>query len=319
MRAIRVSAFGGPEVLRLQEVDDPRPGPGQVVVRLHAAGVNPVETYVRAGAYASTPTLPYTPGSDGAGEVEAVGRGAPFEPGARVFTSGSLSGTYAEKALCEASQVHHLPTSVSFEQGAALGVPYATAYRSLFQRARARPGEVVLVHGASGGVGTAAVQMARAHGCVVVGSAGSEAGRALVLREGAHHAVDHGTPEHLKEALERLDKPGFDVIVEMLANRNLGHDLGALARGGRVIVVGSRGSVEINPRDLMGRDASVLGMVLFNASDEERASIWAAIAAGLEAGTLRPVVGRELALGEAAQAHHEVMEGKSAGKIVLVP
>jgi NADPH:quinone reductase len=316
MRAIRVHAFGGPEVLQTEQVDDPAPRANQVLVRVRAAGVNPVETYVRSGSYASVPKLPYTPGSDCAGEVEAVGEGAPFSKGDRVFTSGSLTGTYAERTLCDAATVHKLPASLSFAKGAALGVPYATAYRALFQRAKAIPAERVLVHGASGGVGIAAVQMARAAGLFVVGTAGSEEGRKLVLAQGAHHALDHA---ELDAAMRLTGGRGFDVVVEMLANVNLGRDLTALAPGGRVIVVGSRGPVEVNPRDLMTRDAAVLGMVLPNASPAERASLWAAIGAGLERNTLVPVVGLELPLSEAPRAHREVLSAKALGKIVLVP
>src|SRR5215470_7703707 len=175
MKAIRVHEFGEPDVLRLEEVPMPRPGPGQALVRMHAVGVNPVETYIRAGTYARVPDLPYTPGNDGAGVVEQVGSDVrDFKPGDRVYTAGSVSGTYAEFALCKTEQVHRLPANISFGQGAAMGTPYATAYRGLFQRAQAGPGETVLVHGASGGVGMAAVQLARSRGLCVLGTAGSD-------------------------------------------------------------------------------------------------------------------------------------------------
>src|SRR5690242_2772984 len=158
MKAIRVNAFGGPEVLRLQDMPTPKPGPSEVLVRIHATGVNPVETYIREGKYSRLPELPYTPGNDGAGVVEEVGGDVKeFKPGDRVYIAGSISGTYAESALCKTEQLHALPKNVAFEAGAAMGTPYATAYRALFQRAHATPGETVLVHGASGGVGTAAV------------------------------------------------------------------------------------------------------------------------------------------------------------------
>jgi len=321
MRAIRVHELGAPDVMRLEEVPDPVPGPGQVVVRVRAAGVHPVETYIRSGSYAALPQLPYTPGGDAAREVEAVGPSgaaadAPaFQPGDRVFTSRSLSGSYAEKVLCDASTLHRLPPSLGFEQGAALGIPYGTAWRALVQRARAQPAESVLVHGASGGVGVAAVQLARALGLFVVGTAGSDEGRKLVLAQGAHHVVDHAD----FEGALRLspEGKGFDVILEMLANVNLGRDLPLLARGGRVVVVGSRGSVEIDPRALMSRDAAVLGMVLFNASPAETRTLWAGVEALLERAALVPVVGRRLPLAEAPRAHREVLSGKALGKIVL--
>src|SRR5215475_13195057 len=230
VKAIRVKEFGGPEVLRLEEVPMLRPGPGQVLVGMHAIGINPVETYVRAGTYARLPELPYTPGNDGAGVIEQVGADvSEFKAGDRVYTAGSLTGTYAELALCRKEQVHPLPANVSFEQAAAMGTPYATAYRGLLQRAAAEPGESVLVHGASGGVGTAAVQLARAHGLRVFGTAGSEEGFKLLREQGAHEVFDHRAPDHFEKIIKATEGHGVDVIVEMLANVNLGRDLTILA------------------------------------------------------------------------------------------
>lgn len=320
MKAIRVREFGGPEVLALEEVPEPRAAAGQVLVRVRAAGVNPVDTYIRSGVHAVRPQLPYTPGLDAAGVVEAAGEGVTrLSAGQRVYVAGSLTGTYAELALCEESQAHPLPERVSFPQGAGIYTPYATAYRALFHRARAVPGETVFVHGASGGVGTAAVQIARAAGLRVVGTAGTEEGRRLVSEQGAHHVLDHGREGYLERLTELTGGRGPEVILEMLANVNLNKDLGVVAKHGRVVVIGSRGTVEINPRLAMTRDAAVLGMTLFNASPEEMARVHAALAAGLEAGTLRPVVGRELPLAEAARAHEEVLKPGARGKIVLIP
>ncbi|MBV9087740.1 MAG: NADPH:quinone reductase, partial [Acidobacteriaceae bacterium] len=180
MKAIRVHRFGGSEEMKLEEVPDPKPGAGELVVRIKAAGVNPVDTYVRAGTYARKPELPYTPGNDGGGEVAAVGDSVKqFRPGDRVYIAGSLSGAYAELALCHQAQVHRLPEKASFAAGAALGVPYATAYRAVFQRGRAIAGEILFVHGASGGAGVACCQFGRAAGLTVIGTAGSEQGRQL--------------------------------------------------------------------------------------------------------------------------------------------
>nr|MBA3441283.1 NADPH:quinone reductase [Pyrinomonadaceae bacterium] len=237
--------------------------------------------------------------------------------GDRVYVGAS--GAYAERVLCDEREVHTLPEHVTYAQGAAVGVPYATAYRALFQRARVVPGESVLVHGASGGVGTAAVQIARAAGMTVIGTGGTEQGRQLVLEQGAHHVLDHRAPDYLEQLRDLTGGRGVDVILEMLANVNLAKDLGVLAQGGRVVVIGNRGTIEINPRDAMSRDASILGMVLFNASTGEMASIHAALVAGLENRTLRPVVGQEMPLGDAPRAHHAVLEAGSYGKIVLLP
>jgi NADPH2:quinone reductase len=319
MKAVRVHEFGGPEVLKLEDVADLLPGPGQVVLRVHAAGVNPVESYVRTGTYAIKPNLPYTPGNDAAGVVVAVGAGVTsVKAGDRVYTSGALTGTYAEQTLCLEGQVHRLPDSVSFEQGAAIGVAYGTAYRGLFQRGDAKAGETVLVHGASGGVGTAAVQLARAAGITVIGTAGSEEGLKLVKQQGAHHVLNHAAEGYLDELMTLTGGRGVDVILEMLANKNLGKDLTVLAKKGRVVVIGSRGPVEINPRDAMGREADIRGLTLFATSEAESGEMHAALVAGLENGTLRPVIAQKIPLAEAARAHLEVMKPSGAlGKIVL--
>jgi NADPH2:quinone reductase len=320
MKAIRVHEFGGPEVMKLEEVPGLAAGPGQVVVSVKAAGVNPVDSYIRTGTYYLKPPLPYTPGMDAAGTVKAVGEGVEsVEVGERVYVAGTLSGTYAEQTLCDASQVHHLPERVSFAQGAGVNVPYATAFRALYHRAHGEPGETVLVHGASGGVGIAAVQMARARGLTVIGTAGTEKGRTLVLGQGAHYVVDH-RQEGYEEAIKALTKGrGVDVILEMLANLNLAKDLTLLALRGRVVVIGNRGSIEINPRATMQRDLSILGLTLMNATKEELVGIHAALVAGLESGTLNPVIGRQMPLAEAALAHQAVMEPGAYGKIVLIP
>jgi NADPH:quinone reductase len=319
MKAIRVHQFGGPEVLRLEDVPDPVPGPGQVVVRMRAVGVNPVETYIRQGIYGPK-EFPFTPGNDGAGEVESAGSGVRrWRPGDRAYMGGSISGTYAERSLCTEAQLHPLPQQVTFAQGAAVHTPYATAYRAVHVRGRAAPGEVLLVHGATGGVGVAAVQLGRAFGLTVVGTGGTEEGRRMVLDQGAHHVLDHHEQGYLEKGVALTGGRGFDLILEMLANVNLAKDLTALARGGRVVVVGNRGTIEINPRETMKRDASILGMTLMNADDRELGSIHAALIAGLEKGFLRPIVRMELPLAEAPRAHEMVMQAGAFGKIVLVP
>ncbi len=320
MRAIRVGEFGGAEVLRLEELDAPEAGRGQVLVRVRAVGVNPVDTYIRGGAYTVKPALPYTPGMDAAGVVEATGEGVTrVRVGERVYVAGSLSGTYAELTLCDETQVHALPERLTFAQGAAVGVPYVTAYRALFMRARAMAGETVLVHGASGGVGVAAVQLSRAAGLTVYATAGTERGLQLAREEGAHHVLNHRAPDYLEQLKTLTRGEGVNVVLEMLANVNLGRDLEIVAREGRIVVVGSRGTVEINPRLAMTRDANILGMTLMNASTRELAAVHAALVAGLENGTLRPIVGRELPLAEARRAHEAVLEPGAYGKIVLIP
>ena len=325
MKAIRVHEYGGPAVLQLEETADPKPGAGDIVVRVRAAGVNPVDAYIATGTYPRKPPLPYTPGQDGAGEVVSTGADVKgFKAGDRVYICGvgntvAGAGTYAELALCIPSQLHHLPARVSFGQGAALGVPYCTAYRALFQRAQARPGETVLVHGATGGVGIASVELAHARGLTVIGSGGTAKGLAVVREHGADEVVNHREEKYADVIMKATGGRGVDLIVEMAAHVNLDRDLGLLAKHGRVVVVGNRGKTEIDARQAMGRDAAILGMTLFNVTEAEFVEIHAALIEGLGNGTLNPVVGREIPLAEAARAHEAVMEPGALGKIVIVP
>ena len=324
MQAIRVHEFGPPEVLRLETVPDPAPATGQVLVRLRAIGVNPVDTYIRAGNYGGLPALPFTPGSDAAGIVEAVGEQTPeWRVGDRVYIGGTVTGralgASAELAVCERRQVHRLSDRVSFEQGAAIHVPYATAYRALVHKAHVKAGESVLVHGASGGVGIAAVQLALAFGLRVIATAGSERGLHLVREQGAQMVLDHRQPNYLDPVADITGGRGVDVVLEMLANVNLARDLTLLAKDGRVIIIGNRGSLEINPREIMRREANVTGVFLFNATADELLSIHAALEAGLANGTLRPVVRQQFALADAARAHAAILQPGAAGKVVLIP
>jgi NADPH2:quinone reductase len=323
MRAILVREFGNPDVMKVENLPTPTPGPSQALVRVRAAGVNPVETYIRAGTYARKPNLPYTPGSDGAGEVESVGADVKdWKRGDRVYIAGDNvsagTGTYAEYALCAPAMLHHLPPKTTFGQGAAMGVPYATAYRSLFHRAQARPGDTILVHGATGGVGIAALQLGRAHGMTLIGTGGSDRGLAIVREQGAL-AVSHKDPNYLEEVLRATGGRGVDVILEMAAHINLDKDLSVLAPRGRVVVIGNRGRVEIDPRQTMARDGAILGMTLFNVTPPELVSIHAALVAGLANGSLNPIISRELPLADAPRAHEAVMEPGAHGKVVLTP
>lgn len=324
MKAILAHEFGGPDVLRLEEVPDPVAGKGQVRVRIHAVGVNPYDTYMRAGGYAIQPALPYTPGADAAGVIDQIGDGVSgWNPGDRVYISGTATGkahgAYAAMAVCEAAQVHRLPARVSFAQGAGLFVPYVTAWRALFGRANARAGDIVLVHGASGAVGIAATQFAVAAGLTVIGTAGTDEGLAEVTKQGAHHAFNHRLEGYLARITAATGGRGPDLILEMLANVNLDHDLTVVAPGGRIVVIGNRGRVEIDARKIMTKDCAVYGLALWGIPADEVRRAHQAIVAGLESGALNPVVGKEMPLGDAARAHVAVMEPGARGKIVLIP
>lgn len=317
MQAVRVHAFGGADVLRVENVAVPAPGAGQVLVQIHAAGINPVDAYICSGNYPIQPDLPYTPGQDAAGVIAAVGKDVVgIAVGDRVYTTGTISGSYADYAVCEAGQVWPLPLAVTFPQGACLGIPYTTAWRALFQRGRAQAGETVLVHGATGGVGLAATQIAAAAGLRVYATGGSEEGRDRLLEERAVDVFNH----HSKGYLERIEarSGGVDLVLEMLANVNLDRDLDPLRVGGRVVIIGSRGRVEIDPRKLMEKESSVRGVMLSSATPNEMRSSQAGIEAGLVNGSLAPVIKASFELSNAAKAHRQVMDPNTSGKIVLL-
>lgn len=320
MKAVRVARFGAPEEMKIEKVEELKPGPGQVLVKVMAAGVNPVDAYIRSGTYKIKPALPYTPGFDAAGIVEAAGEGARrFKAGDRVYTAFAQTGSYAEKALVNEANLYPLPANLSFGEGASLGIPYATAYRAIWQKACARPGDTLLIHGASGGVGIAAVQIARAAGMKVIGTAGTEKGLKLVKEQGADFVFNHKEAGYLEKIREASGGNGPGIILEMLANVNLQKDLELLAKGGRVVVIGCRGEIEINPRLMMGNETSIIGMTLFNASKEDLDAVHAGLRGAGTAGILKPVIGTELPLEGVVKAHHQLLEDSAYGKIILKP
>lgn len=319
MKAIVIREFGEPEVMKIEDVPTPEPNGSEVLVRIKASGVNPVDTYLRTGNHAHAPELPYTPGKDAAGIVESVGDAvSKFKVGDRVYTSGSLSGTYAEFSLCRENQLGSLPENASFEQGAGIWTPYATSYRGLFQKAKIKVGEKMLIHGASGGVGIAAIQWAKNAGATVFGTASSAEGLALAKEEGADEVFDHSKNDHLED-IKQASGGGVDVIIEMLANENLEDDFTALAMFGRIVVIGNRGSIQFTPRLAMTKDATIYGMSLFNAPAESMKEIHKAIFDGLEKGFLAPVIDRTFQLSDAPRSHNEIINKKAHGKIILIP
>jgi NADPH:quinone reductase len=320
MKAIQVQQFGTPDVLVLGELPDPIPTVGQVLIRVHAAGVSPLDTYVREQSHgAPTPALPYIPGFEAAGTIVAIGEGVTqFQVGDRVYTNVFM-GAYAELLLQDVNAVFPLPANISFAQGTAAVNSYPTAHYALFNLAKATPESTVFVHGASGAVGLAAVQIARAAGMKVVGSVGSSEGMALVEQEGADLAVNHREPNYLQTAIAFTEGKGFDVILEMNATRKLADDINSMATFCRIIVIGGTdGAVTFDPTPLLWKGASIIGLYIGLASPEEITEIHKAIYTGLKNSSLRPQVAREFALGDAPLAHETVRTASSAGKIALV-
>ncbi|MFT5449489.1 MAG: NADPH2:quinone reductase [Gammaproteobacteria bacterium] len=324
MKAIRAHSFGGPEVLRLDEIDDPVPGPGEVVIDVRAAGVNPADTYMRNGTYAIVPELPYVPGGDAAGIISAIGPDVVgYAIGDRVFAgtaqSFDFTGCYAEKLKRKAAEIEALPDSVSFAEAATFGVSYTTAHYALFARGDAQAGETVFIHGASGSVGTSAVQLAKRAGLTVIGSGGTAKGLELIVSAGADHAVDHTASDYLDEVRRLTNNKGPELILEMLANVNLAADMDLAAKFGRIIVIGNRGEVTITPRVAMMKELDIRGIALWNATRKQMKPILDDILAGVAEGSLRPVIGKQMPLAEAAAAHIAVLEPGAHGKIVLLP
>lgn len=316
MKAMRSHDYGGSDALALETVDQPTISDHQVLVAVKAAGVNPVDTYIRSGTNNYSASFPHTPGMDGAGIVEAVGaRVAGFKPGDRVYFSGNATGSAAEYTVCDPSRLYPLPDALSFTEGACLGIPATTAHRALFGRANAKAGETALIHGATGAVGTIALQLAKAAGLTVVATAGTAEGEALLKQLGADVVLNHKADDYLKPY--QSPDTGFDLIVEMLADVNLDKDLKALGRKGRVIIIGSRGNIEITPRDLMARDAAVMGMAIMNIPTEELKTIARAMYPLLAGGLVKPVVRQAYALTDLPKAHDAVVSPGAAGNHVI--
>jgi len=320
MKAMVVESFGEPEVMRLVECDIPVPEAEEVLIRVEAIGVNPVDTYVRAGDYPVLPSLPYTPGKDLSGRVVGVGAGVKkWKEGDRVYSVGSRSGAYAEYALCHHSQIFSLPANLDFFQGAAVGTPGAAAWRALLTRARGKKGERLLIHGASGSVGMIAVQLAVARGLSVYGTAGTARGMDNIIRAGALKAYDHTSDGYLEHIRSDCGERGVDIILEMLANVNLAHDLQLLGQGGRVVIIGSRGTVCIDPRATMAKETEILGMSLFNSSEAEMKEALVGLYQLMSENRLVPEIAVTLELEEAPRAHRMILETGNSGKILLVP
>ena len=324
MKAVQIHTYGGPEVLKTVEIEEPNPSAGEVKVKLYTTGLNPSESYTISGNYGyNIPDLPYTPGYDGAGTVEEVGHDVTeFKVGDRVyltaFSADRTTGTYAEKIVLDAKNVYSLPDNISFLEAAGLGIPAFTAYKALFLKARICAGEIVLIHGASGSVGSMAVQMAKAKGAIVIGTSSTEEGRQLILDIGADYALNHISEENKDELNKITDNQGPDVIIEMLANVNLETDSKIIANYGRIVVVGSRGTIEFTPRNLMTNEASITGMTFTYPTEEEMQEMEHGINAFLKSGVIKPVIGKKFSLDEPKEAHEALMGSSGNGRTIFV-
>lgn len=320
MKAIQVHQFGSPEVMKIQNIADPEPTADQLQITVQAIGVNPVDTYVRAGTYPIKPALPYTPGHDASGIVSKIGANiTKFKVGDRVYVYRNISGSYAEKLVCTEGQAYKLPDNIDFNDGAALGVAYSTAFYALMHRGKALAGETVLIHGASGAVGLAAIQYAKQHGMKIIGTAGSAAGINLIKNQGVDVALNHTASGYTNDIISATNGNGVNLILEMLANVNLSNDLRLLAKSGRVVIIGNRGTIEIDPRDTMGKNTSIIGLAIMNATQPELDQMHALLGAGLKDGRFKPVISQILKLEDAPKTHELVMQAGGNGKIIMTP
>jgi len=320
MKAIVVHKFGGPEVLKVDEVPTPKPGKKEVLIKIHAAGVNPVDTYIRAGHFGEF-KVPFVPGIDGAGIIESVGDGVTrFKKGDRVFCfTNNLQGTYAEYCVCPEFACFPLPGKCTFQQGAAVGIPYFTAYRSLFQVGKPATAKSVLIHGASGGVGLAAVQMAKAAGMTVYGTAGTEDGLKLVKEAGANMVFNHREKDYVEKLMQATVGQGVDMILEMIADVNLVKDFQLIKKKGIIALIGSRGTVEISPNAILGKEIRVIGILVLDITEEELREAGTAVVKGLENGTLDPIIDKEYSMEQAPASHKDIIESSGAkGKLVIL-
>uniref|UniRef100_A0A915C452 Enoyl reductase (ER) domain-containing protein n=1 Tax=Parascaris univalens TaxID=6257 RepID=A0A915C452_PARUN len=317
-RAAVVRTFGDPERIQVenQAILPQLTSPNQALIRVKCAGVNPVDAYIRSGHYSVLPHLPYTPGREGSGIVEQVGEKVKdFKIGDRVWFTDPLIGSCADYSI--ADKFYKLNDETSFAEGATLGIKYMTAYRALFLKAHARAGQTVLIHGASGGVGLAACQLAFASSLKVIGTASTVDGRQLVKENGAEFVVDHSKGEYWEELKEAYPS-GFDVILEMLANANLEHDFELVANNGCIIVIGSRGTVEVNPRLLMVKEACVRGALLAKSSANEYDFMSAHIGRLLMENAIRPVISKRFPLRQLSAAHRYIIHHiGSHGSVVI--
>ena len=323
MLAIRIHEDGGPEVLRYEDVPDPVPGAGEVVIRLRAASLNHLDVWIRKG-------LPSVPkprilGADGAGVVEALGEGvSDLSVGERVVINPGLDdgahivgehgdGTHAELVAIPAGYVHRLPDSLSFEEAAAFPLVFETAYRMLVTRAGLREGEWVLVWGAGSGVGSAAFVIARALGAHVIVTSSSDEKLERARALGADAVVNHASGDVPAAVKAATGGKGADVVVEHVGEATWKTSLSAAGQGGRIVVCGATSGP--NPPAGLARvwwkQLSILGSTMGTRED------FAGVYELVKAGRAKPIVDRVFPLSEAAEAHRRLEDGRQFGKIVL--
>jgi putative PIG3 family NAD(P)H quinone oxidoreductase len=323
MRAVAFDEPGGPEVLHIAEVADPVPGPGEVLLRVHSAGINRADLLQRLGLYPPPPGASAILGLEAAGEIETVDPGVTgWAPGDRVCAL-LAGGGYAEKVAVPAGQVIPVPAGMDLVTAGAIPEVFITAHDNLFTRGRLRGGETVLIHGGAGGVGTAAIQLAKHAGARVLVTAGS-AERLERCRElGADAGIDYKEEDFVARTRELTGGRGVDVVLDVIGAAYLERNVDALASDGRLVIIGMQGGIhaEIGLNTLLSKRLTVYGTMLRNRPVEQKAQIVQRVAKdvlpGLADGSLRPVIDRVLPLDRVVEAHRAMEDEGPFGKIVL--
>ncbi|GAA6525363.1 NADPH:quinone oxidoreductase family protein [Intrasporangium sp. DVR] len=319
MRAARVSALDGPAAVTIDEVDEPTLEPGHVLVDVHEAGVSFPDVLLTRGLYQMKPDLPFIPGAECAGVVRRAGEDSLFQPGDRVAAFPVL-GAFAETVAVPEDMVFPLPDGVSFTTGAALLMNYLTVHFALARRGRIERGETVLVHGAAGGIGTAAIQLARAMHARVIAVVSSEEKRAVAEQAGAHHVI--ATDGFLAAAKELTGGRGVDIVVDPVGGDRFTDSLRCLAPEGRILVIGfTAGSIpEVKVNRLLLGNISVVGVAwgaMWQGEPGYLRAQWKAITPLLESGAIDPPIGSSHPLDEVAAALAEIDERRAVGKVTL--
>ncbi|OQR80418.1 quinone oxidoreductase-like [Tropilaelaps mercedesae] len=323
MQAIIVKALGEPDVMKIATIPLPDIDSHQVLVRVEYAGVNPVDTYIRSGAFGKVPALPFTPGKDGSGVVYKIGSSINhLKVGDQVWfcaAVGTPHGSYAEFAVVQGTDTWVLPKGVGLQIGAALGVPYLTAYRALLVKGKCRSGQIVFIHGGSGAVGQACVQIAKKEGLRVVATAGSDTGEEILRGLKVDGVFSHRGKGYVDYIRDKFPE-GFDLIVEMRADLNLSSDCVLAGRNGRILVVGNRGPTHtLNARHIMLTEVSIIGVALMASTKAEWEAGAAYVSKGVGEGWLAPRISKEYPLEDAPQAHIDIIEATegATGKLLL--
>jgi NADPH2:quinone reductase len=323
MKAVVCEAFGGPEVLALREVPDPPPpSPGELQVRVEARGVQYVDVLMLAGKYQFRPEPPFIPGSEGAGEVVAVGPGVTgFKPGDRVMSRHRLGG-FAQLGNAKAEDCDLIPSAMGLEEAAVFRNVYHTAYHALLQRGRLKPGDWVLIHGAAGGIGLPAIQIAKLYGAKVIATASTEGKRAVCLEEGADHAIDYQAGFRDK-VMELTGGRGVDIVYDPVNGPTFEESLRCLAWSGRILILGFLGGAPALARTnyLLIKGIEAIGVRIGGLSEAHPEIAGANIETLVELagqGKLKPRIWRRFPLEAAADAIQALIDRKVIGKAVLV-